>query len=120
MTVSIPAKECLLLIQEIQSKLNLSHWRIDVSSVAPSPGALFEVVTYRDRNHASVRVSVAGWQHPERERLLKHELLHLVFDPIREEHDFQMEALDTERKAEYSSRVLRQIEKAVEHLSYVV
>lgn len=120
MTVSIPAKECLQLIQKLQQRLNLAHVRVDVSATKPSNGALFEIISNRNRNHHSIRVSEKGWNHPERERLLKHELLHIVLDPIREEHDFQMEALQSERQREYSERLLREIEKAVEHLSYVL
>src|SRR3954469_23953598 len=107
-------------LRQIQFKLNLLHWRIEISEQKAKNGALFEVVTNRLRNHASIRLSDDGVASDDRVRCLTHELLHLVFDPIREEHDFEMEQVGGARRKEYSNRMLRQIEKAVEHLSYVV
>lgn len=124
MTASIPANqiaEIQALLEKWQTRLNLMHWRIQISARRPNdPNALFEVATNRNRNHASVRISDRGALAPDRERLLVHELVHLIIDPIREEYDFQAKVLPPDRRDEYSARLMRQLERAVEHLSHVV
>lgn len=110
-------QDCIRVLRE---DLNLCHWRIEVSTTPASPGTHFEIITNRPRNHASIRVNPNGVPDDQIWQLLKHELLHLVLDPIREEHDFQVASLPADRRKEYSERILRQIEKAVEHLSHVV
>lgn len=107
-------------IRIFQEDLNLTHWRIELSNTPAAPNTFLQVVTTRPRNHAAIRVSAGGVPADRMQQLMKHELLHLVIDPIREEHDFQMAALATERKNEYSERMLRAVERAVEHLSHVV
>lgn len=122
MTALTPARATavLNLVKAIQTDLNLTHWRVEISATSADPGTLFQIVTNRARNHASLRVSEEGLNHPDQKRLLKHEILHLLVDSIREEHDFQLAALQTDRKNEYSERLLREIEKVVEHLSYLL
>lgn len=79
-----------------------------------------EVAIVRARNHASIRISKEARSHPERERLLIHELLHLVFDPIREAQELASAYLDSKVEKTYSEKHMQEVERAVEHMSYVL
>lgn len=85
-----------------------------------------ECVTHRNSNLAVYRISREGWDHPERDRLLLHEVLHPVLDGIREEFDFMVTELKNEgqlssqRATAYRRRHDREVEKVVEHLSHVM
>lgn len=81
-----------------------------------------EIAMIRQRHHASVRVSDNAWMQLDFERLIIHELLHLVFDPISEQHEFAVElfAISEDTSRALNTRHLTEVEKAVEHLSYVL
>lgn len=106
-----------------QKKLNLGHWRINLSEQEPAiVNALMEIVITRPRRIATIRISEGAWEMPleEFERTLIHELVHIPFDDLREEVDFQRDALSPKRYREYKMRHDREVEKAVEHLAHVL
>lgn len=79
-----------------------------------------EVVMNTRRKHASIRVSDRDWAREDLNKHLLHEMVHPVFERIRDEHRKQMRALDTEREAEYSERITDEIEVAVDHITNVL
>lgn len=91
--------------------MDLKDWRIDISEKSPKEGHEMEIAINRLRKMAFLRANCVD------EQLVVHELLHLITDPILEEHQIQMQSLHTPRKQEYDMRIVNQIEKVVEKLS---
>lgn len=85
-----------------------------------------QVRTHRSANLAAYRISQEGFESAERDRLLLHEVIHCLLDPVREEFDFAMVELRNEgqleakRERAYRARHDREVEKVVEHLSHVM
>lgn len=74
----------------------------------------------RLRQIASIRIDDTAWakaEEPEFEELLIHEMLHPVFDSLREEFDFLVKELPTKQQAQYKVRHDRAVEKVVEQLA---
>lgn len=102
--------------------MNLHHWKIEIDEETPPSisGALLEIRTIRPRNVARISFSEAFWQKPYEEQIerLRHELLHLVLDPLWEEHEFQIKQLAPVTEIRhYRERFVRHLERAVEHLA---
>lgn len=103
--------------------MNLRNWKIEyVENTPPStPGALLEIRTIRPRNVARLYIRDDFWELEVKaqDERLKHELFHLVLDPMWEEHEMQIThtGMDTNKRSEYRARFVRVMERAVEHLA---
>lgn len=106
-----------------QTALNLNHWTVThvltVAEKMHNEAALMEIRTTRVRTHATVFVNeMLLFTHTVQsfQPLLVHELVHLIYDPLAEEHSFQLDySTDKDRRKENHSRFTRVLEKAVEH-----
>lgn len=110
-------------VSELQKSLNLHHWRIRVTKDKPeSTDNWMEVRLNRPRQMAQIRMSDNIMRETDENfnDSIKHEMLHLILEPLFEEVDMTLNHLELppEREEEYRDRFRRQLEKAVEHLTY--
>lgn len=120
-----PTEEQVLLTRKLLRKwqqfFKLDEWRFQVSNQRPSDKNDMEIAVVRARRIASLRLhKVDDYNSRSYEQLVIHEVLHIVFDDIWEEFEFQRSTLPSERQKEYHDRMLNEIEKTVERLSLVV
>lgn len=130
MECSDQARDILASIDEHiawwQRKLCLNHWRITYKVVHKDKlidkRALMEIRPCRERLKASIfiREGVDKFGDFELQRLLVHELTHLIIDPMAEEHAFQVEFnIPVDRVKEYHTRFTRVLERTVEHTAHI-
>lgn len=106
-----------------QNILNVLHWTIENRIVAASRMTskinLMEFRPTRARMHAVILIRedvLQKYDVFEVQKLIVHELSHLIYDPIAEEHFNQQKYSDDHsRDDEYLYRFNQALEKAVEH-----
>lgn len=113
------------LICHWQRVLNILHWRVDykITDVGRIANSLMEIRPTRVRHHARIFIKTKCLQLNETdfEKLIVHELVHLIYDPLAEEHSLQIDYdSNEERKVEHKDRFTRQLEKAVEHTAQML
>jgi hypothetical protein len=108
------------LLQYLQETLSLHQWRLKFIIIpsAQMGNDLMRIKPNRNRLIATIEIKheLIGKPLSEFGPLLLHELIHLIMEPIAEEHQFQCEQA-SERYKEYQKRFVRSMEKVVEVLS---
>lgn len=125
---ALPANEVDACIAYWQGKLNLLHWRVSWKTVENSkvPLAIMEIAPKRERTSATIFIKQASYDSfsfcsREFQGYIVHELVHLVLDPIAEEHSLQIEFdVESLKHKESMKRFKRTLEKAVEHMAVQV
>jgi PAS domain S-box-containing protein len=109
------------LIDYWQKVLNLESWRIQykIKPELSDPRALMQFVPTRDRRIALINIKEDTLSLPpdEFQKLLVHEIWHILLDPIVEEHGDQIKFIETDpgRRKEARIRFIKQLERIVEH-----
>lgn len=102
--------------------LRLQNWRVSWKDSEKLTNAdhLMEIRITRSRKIATISISpkCASMEERELEKLLIHELLHIVYDPIIEEQGFQQNFLNLAE--EYTIRTRAQLEKVIEETAMIL
>lgn len=79
----------LSMIKGWQKKLNLTHWEFGISTTLPEDHHDMEIVMTPIRQHAAIRIHPRCYKYPKAkfEKLIIHEMLHPLFEPIQEEFE---------------------------------
>lgn len=105
------------LIRKWQKNLNLMHWTFGISTQKPAPGHQMEIAMTPTRQHAGLRIADDCWEYSEEkfEKLIIHELLHPLFQPIETEAERIINPFKGTHK--YHKRA---VETTVDHLANVL
>lgn len=108
-----------------QRVLNILHWRIDfrMTDSGRIPNSLMEIRPTRVRHHARIFIKPKCLLLSSNavEKLIVHELVHLIYDPLVEEHSIQLSYdNDQDRRVENKDRFTRTLEKCVEHTAQMI
>lgn len=108
------------LIVQWKKRLGLDHWLIEISEETPeNPDALASVSPAESYDRATIRFAPEWPEWPQQfaERVIVHELLHIVFRDLVEAEQSIYDALSHDARVLYSRRLEHELEGVIDRLA---
>lgn len=108
------------VVRKWKKNLQLDHWLIEIVDEEPdNPDALASVMPAESYDRASLRFSSTwvDWPAPFLERVVVHELLHIVFRDLVEAEQSIYDALSHDARVLYSRRLDHELEGVIDRLA---
>lgn len=108
------------MVTKWKKNLRLDHWLIEIVDEEPdNPDALASVMPAESYDRATIRFSSswASWPTAFAERVVVHELLHIVFRDLVEAEQSIYDALSHDARVLYSRRLDHELEGVIDRLA---